>query len=411
VRGIRQEPGVLFEHLSTNKMYRREFIDRHTLRFPLGIHYEDQLFSAQAYCLARAFTIVPDPVYRWYISPFEAADALSISNQRHRIENVRDRVNVAKLIDDFLADSGHQEIKADKDYKFLKHDLRMYTGDLPYRTQDWIKQFNDEVSPYLDTLAPEAFQRLPRDQRVVIQLVRDGRYEEAQLASRGMGRGAGPREVTEDADGHVYWGAVAPADPDSARELEITDLALRTRPFRNALLRHEITRVAPAPGAGITLDVRTYDPGNQLPMGPVVATIHLAPTKKRLSTSFRLDPVRPGLFEGTVTIDLGAVPRPPHGFAGLRHPVLAITQHRQHNTGLLLAPLDFPKLSKKISRRGGLAGHRVTVEPEGHGGGRIQVVWERAGLLAKAEPHLPRLRRIAGPGLRQARGLVRGLTK
>jgi glycosyltransferase involved in cell wall biosynthesis len=411
VRGIESSPGMLFEHLSTNKMYRREFIDRHALRFPLGIHYEDQLFSAQAYCLARAFTVVTEPVYRWYISPFEAAGALSISNQRHRIENVRDRINVARLIDAFLVDSGHESIKTDKDYKFLKHDLRMYTGDLPYRTAEWIKEFNEEVSPYLATLAPQAFERLPRDQRVVIQLVRSGRYEEAQQAARGMTREVAPREVAEDGSGGVYWGSEVPTDPQAARELEIGDLDLRDRAFKNALLRHEITRVTPGSGARLTLDVRTYDPGNQLPMGPVVATVHLAPTDNRLSVSFRLDPVRPGLFEGTVTLDLAAVPLPPHGFAGTRHPVLAITQHRQHNTGLLLAPLEFPRLTKRIGYHHGLAEHLVTVEPEGHGAGRLQVVWERSGLLAKAEPHLPALRKLAGPGLRRARGLVRGLAK
>ncbi|MCX3064069.1 glycosyltransferase family 2 protein [Streptomyces beihaiensis] len=409
VRGVREEPGVLFEHLSTNKMYRREFIDRHTLRFPLGIHYEDQLFSARAYCLARAFTIVPEPVYRWYISPLEAADALSISNQRHRVENVRDRINVARLIDAFLADSGHQDIKADKDYKFLKHDLRMYTGDLPYRTPEWIKRFDDEVSPYLATLTPEAFERLPRDHRVVIRLVRDGRYEEARIAARGMDRRVGPREVAQDAAGHVYWGPVVPAAPDSARELDITDLALRARPFRDALLRHEVTRVAPADGARVTLDVRTYDPGRRLPTGPVVATVELAPARERLRASFRLDPVRPGLFEGSVTLDLGAVALPPHGFSGRRHPVLAITRHGQRNTGVLLAPLDFPRLSREVGYRRGTAGHRVTVEPEGHGAGRVQVTWERAGLLAKAEPHLPALRKAVGPALRRTRRLVRAL--
>ncbi|AEW96597.1 MULTISPECIES: glycosyltransferase family 2 protein [Streptomycetaceae] len=411
VRGIHASPDMLFEHLSTNKMYRREFIDRHDLRFPEGIHYEDQLFSAQAYCLARAFTVLPEPVYRWYISPFEAADALSISNQRHRIENVRDRINVARLIDDFLVASGNEAIKADKDYKFLKHDLRMYTGDLPYRTHEWIKQFNEEISPYLETLAPSAFERLPRDQRVVIQLVRSGRYEEAQLAARGLGRNIAPREVTEDGSGRVYWGPVVPADPDAARELEISDLDLRDRAFKSALLRHEIVRVSPGSGSRITLDVRTYDPGNQLPMGPVVATVHVAPGRKRLSTSFRLDPVRPGLFEGSVTIDLGEAALPPHGFAGVRHPVLAITQHRQHNTRLLLAPLDFPALRKKIAYHRGMAEHTVTVEPEGHSAGRLQIRWERAGLLAKAEPHLPALRKVAGPGLRRARGLLRGLAK
>ena len=411
VHGIREEPGMLFEHLSTNKMYRRAFIDRHTLRFPLGIHYEDQLFSAQAYCLARAFVLTTTPVYRYYFAPYESEQAATISNQRHRIENVRDRVNVARLIDAFLTESGHDDIKADKDYKFLKHDFRLYAGDLPYRTPAWIKQFADETIPYLDTLDPEAFERLPRDQRVVIRLVRDGRYEEAQLAARGMGREVAPREVTEDSTGRVYWGPFVPADPGSARELEITDLELRDRPFRTALLRHEITTVTSGPAAALTLDVRTYDPGRQLPMGPVVATVHLAPGRKRLSTSFRLDPVRPGVFEGSVTFDLADAPLPPHGFAGLRHPVLALTRHGQHRSGLLLAPLDFPGLSRTVPYRRGLAGHQVIVEPEGHGAGRLQVVWERTGLLARAEPHLPALRRLAGPGVRRVRGLLRGLTR
>ncbi|MEU6392358.1 glycosyltransferase family 2 protein [Streptomyces sp. NPDC046939] len=395
VRGVREEPGVLFDHLSTNKMYRKAFIDRHTLRFPVGLHYEDQLFSAQAYCLARAFTVVPDPVYRWHIAPYEAAGARSLSNQRHRIENVRDRIAVARRVDAFLRDSGHEDIAVDKDFKFLKHDLRMYLGDLPYRPTEWIEEFGAEITPYLATLAPQAFQRLPRDQRVVVQLVRDGRYEEARLAARGLGRQVGPREVTWGSDGRVHWGPVRPAGPDAARELDLTDLGLRTRPFRTALLRHEITRVAPGTGSRVVLDVRTYDPGLQLPVGPVAATVCLAPGKKRLRTSFRLGPVRPGLFEGTVTLDLAAVPLPQHGFAGRRHPVLVLNEHGRHHTGILLAPLDFPPFEKELLRRRGPGGHLVTVEPEGHGSGRLQITFRRTGLLARTEPHLTRLRALA----------------
>jgi hypothetical protein len=38
---------------------------------------------------------------------------------------------------------------------------------------------------------------------------------------------------------------------------------------------------------------------------------------------------------------------------------------------------------------------------------RLQVLWERAGLLAKAEPHLPAIGRVVGPGLKRVRGLMR----
>lgn len=177
--GIAADPRLLFEHLSTSKMYARAFLDRHGLRFPEGIHYEDQLFSARAYCLAKRFTIVPEPVYRWYVAPYATSEAASISNQRHKLANVRDRIHVQHLIDAFLAESGHESLREDKDYKFLKHDFRMYAGDLPYRDEAWLSSFADLVTPYLDTLAPGAFARLPRAERVVLQLIRDRRLPEA----------------------------------------------------------------------------------------------------------------------------------------------------------------------------------------------------------------------------------------
>ncbi|MFC7310501.1 glycosyltransferase family 2 protein [Streptomyces monticola] len=401
VEGIEAEPGLLFEHLSTSKMYKKEFLDRHSLRFPEGIHYEDQLFSAQAYCLARAFTIIPKPVYRWYIEPFAAAGAASISNQRHKISNVRDRIYVQTLIDSFLKESGHTAIQEDKDYKFLKHDFRMYAGDLPFRDEEWLREFADAVNPYLAQLSPGAYARLPRAEHVVIRLLRDGRLADAQLAARGMGHGVAPRETaTDPATGRVYWGDHVPGSDDSRRELDLTDEALDSRPFASAQFRHEITEVTKGTGATVELRVRTYDPGLQLAVGPHTAAVHISPAGRRLTTKFRLDPVRPGVFEGTVRLDLAAAPLPVHGFAGVRHPVLELEENRRRNTGLLLAPLDFPTLTAVVRYRG-VAAHRVTVEPEGHNSGRFQVRWEPEGALVKAvRPLAQRVGNRAG-GLRQ----------
>ncbi len=151
---------------SPSKMYARAFLDRYDLRFPEGIHYEDQLFSTQAYCLAKEFTIIPEPVYRWHIAPYAATEAASISNQRHKLDNVRDRVHVhvhvQRLVDGFPTESGHAGLREDKDYKFLKHDFRMYAGDLPYRDEEWLSSFADLTNPYLETLSPAAYARLPR---------------------------------------------------------------------------------------------------------------------------------------------------------------------------------------------------------------------------------------------------------
>ena len=52
---------IFFDPLSTNKIYRREFLDRHGIRFPEGVHYEDSLFSTKVYCLAETHRDHPQP--------------------------------------------------------------------------------------------------------------------------------------------------------------------------------------------------------------------------------------------------------------------------------------------------------------------------------------------------------------
>ncbi|MFJ8602852.1 glycosyltransferase family 2 protein [Streptomyces shenzhenensis] len=403
--GIEDDPRLFFEHLSTSKMYARAFLDRHDLRFPEGIHYEDQLFSAQAYCLAKAFTIIPEPVYLWYIAPYAAADSASISNQRHKLDNVRDRIHVQRLIDAFLTDSGHAALRKDKDYKFLKHDFRMYAGDLPYRDEEWLRAFAEITVPYVSALAPGAFARLPRPERVVIQLVRDGRLSEARHAARGLGQGVAPRQVTADPQGGgTYWGDRIPTTAWTRRELDVTDLELDTRPFPSAQFRHEITELTPEPGAGLSLRIRTYDPGLRLPVGPQRAALLLAPGRRRLTAPFRLVPVRPGVFEGRVRLDLATAPVPLHGFAGVRHPLLRIEHQGLAHTSLLLAPLSFPALTTRVGYHSGAAPHDLTVEPEGRNPGRLQIRWRPAGVTDRLTR--PLVRRLDRPGLRRAARLL-----
>ncbi|GAA3968059.1 glycosyltransferase family 2 protein [Streptomyces marokkonensis] len=408
--GIEADPRLFFEHLSTSKMYARAFLDRHDLRFPEGIHYEDQLFSARAYCLAKTFTVVPEPVYRWYVAPYAASETASISNQRHKLTNVRDRVHVQRLIDAFLAESGHESLRGDKDFKFLKHDFRMYAGDLPYRDDAWLASFADIVGPYLDTLAPGAYARLPRAERVVLQLIRDRRLSDVRIAARGLGHDVAPRRTAPDAaDGRTYWGEEIPHSEQARGELDLTDLDLHTRPFFCALLRHEITEVARNVGASIDLTVRTYDPALRLPVGPRRATLLLSPGRRRLAVAFRLDPVRPGLFEGRVRLDLAAARLPLQGFEGVRHPVLRLQHQGQTHTGLLLAPLSFPLLTARVPYYAGTLPHRVTAEPEGHAPGRLQIRWQPVGTTATLIR--PAARRVATPRVKRAARLAASILR
>ncbi|RST09763.1 glycosyltransferase family 2 protein [Streptomyces sp. WAC05374] len=398
VRGIEDEPRLLFEPLSTNKMYRKEFLDRHALRFPEDVHYEDQLFSARAYTLARAFTVITEPVYRWYIAPHAPSGAATISNRRHLISNVRDRITVARMIDDFLAGHGvPAAVREEKDHKFLSHDLRLYAGDLPHREVAWIERFAAEVLPYLEGLSPTAFRRMRRDERVVVGLLREGRYEEARLAARGLGHGTGPRRTVTDGDGRTYWGGTLPRTPQGRDDLDLTELDLAGCPFGSARFRHEITRVGRGEDGAVELRLRTYDPGRRLPLAPLPARLHVSPGGRRLTVPVRMDPAGRGVFEGAVRLDVTAATLPAHGFQGVRHPVLEVTDGRAGNTGVLLAPLDFAPFEVAGARR-----HRVTVEPEGREAGRLQLRWRPAGVVGRLL--VPAVRR--GPVRRAAKALL-----
>ncbi len=196
------------------------------------------------------------------------------------------------------------------------------------------------MNPYLDTLSPGAYARLPRAERVVLQLLRDRRLPEARLAARGLGYGVAPRRTTADPEGRVYWGDRVPDTVAARRELDLTELEPDTRPFSGAPFRHEITGIARVPGAGacVELTVRTYDPALRLPVGPQRASLLISPGRRRLTVPFRLDPVRPGVFQGAVRLDLGEARLPLSGFAGARHPLVRLTGGGQSNQALLLAP-------------------------------------------------------------------------
>ncbi|GHD99717.1 glycosyltransferase family 2 protein [Streptomyces alanosinicus] len=404
VESIESDPDLLFWPLSTNRMYTADFLNRHNLRFPEGVHYEDQLFSIQAFCLAKAFTIIPEPVYVWHIEPFAAAETATISNQRHKISNVEDRIRVHRMIDDFLEESGHTGLREDKDYKFLKHDFRLYAGDLPYRDEDWVGAFADIMNPYLDTLSPGAYARLPRSERIVLELLRERRLDDVRPAARGLAPQVAPRQVTADASGVPYWGDSVPSTERGRRELDVSDLELDTRPFPSAQFRHEITELTPGPGATLTLAIRTYDPGLRLPVGPQRASLLLSPGGRRMTVPFRLNPISPGVFEGEVRLDLTTAALPLQGFAGARHPLIRLQQQGLSNSGLLLAPLAFPTLKTRIDYRSGAAPHEVTIEPEGRAPGRLQFHWRPVGVTARVIR--PVIKRVAPPKVRKAAKLL-----
>ncbi|MEU5215997.1 CDP-glycerol glycerophosphotransferase family protein [Streptomyces sp. NPDC020807] len=386
VHGIAEAPEYFFDHLSTNKLYRTGFIRENALTFPEGIHYEDQLFSAQAFSLAESFAVVPWSVYTWRLAP----ESVSISSSRHKIQNVADRIGVARLIDTWFDENGRGGLRAEKDYKFLRHDFRLYLGDLPFRDAEWIAEFAAVVTPYLDEIADDTYARLSREERVCIHLLRTGRLEEAAVAARQLGRPQlAPRVVTR-ADGVDYWGALAPADAADRAELDISDWHLREHTLGTGRLRHELTSVSVL-GPVLRLEIRTYDPAGLI-TDDTVASVKLAAYKKPLSVPLALRPDGDGQYVSRAELDLSKVPVGKVGVSSRRHPVVSLECDGERRTDVLLA--DHAQQDFRVTVRYHKFGiHHLRIQAEQKGAGRLEVTWERSGVLKSLEPLGPYARK------------------
>ena len=202
-------PDLLRDTLSTNKCYRRAFLEEHAIRFPEGYHWEDLLFSATAYLNAERIVLIPNPVYYWEV--VVRAAAKSISNQRSNIGNVRDRIGIHRkvdaVLDAFPDERGREEIRLAKAVKFLEHDLVLYLRELPYQTDEYIAECRQLFRDYLQTLPLEqAYARCSHRVAVVgaFLLINEDWPNLVTVAENLLDRTRVTTDLVER-DGRVYW--------------------------------------------------------------------------------------------------------------------------------------------------------------------------------------------------------------
>ncbi|TDD39594.1 glycosyltransferase family 2 protein [Nonomuraea terrae] len=254
VAGIREDPELFLDCFSTNKLYDTAWLREHLVRFPEDIHYEDHVFAAELYAVARRFAVVPWTVYHWHRAPATSSISLSVDD----LENVRQRVIAARLSDDILRDYGASDLVPHRQYRFVRQDLRVYLNPLPLRDVVWVKEFASIVRPYLEEIPEAVIERIPPLDRVCCRLILDDRIEDLRVAAASLtGPRAAPRAAVQR-NGRTYWGtSVSP-------QLDITKLRLAELPFSHSRLRHEITAIS-SDGRRVRMTVRTYDPFGALP--------------------------------------------------------------------------------------------------------------------------------------------------
>ncbi len=238
-RGVRENPLLFFDPLSTNKIYRREFLDRHGIRFPEGIHYEDSLFSTEVYCQAGSIAVIPNEIYYWRV--VEDAEEASITQRRHEFENFRDRIAVHRLMDDYLLSHDSADLKVWKDFKFVRHDLKLYLTDLAYRDADYQQKFMRLAADYCATISDETLAMAYPLERICVAMIRRMDVEETLRTVDYLRYGFKLSTDLVERAGRVYWTAKYIDTAEDRAVMDVTEMGFHRLPFSRINLFNEVT--------------------------------------------------------------------------------------------------------------------------------------------------------------------------
>ncbi|MDA2806044.1 bifunctional glycosyltransferase/CDP-glycerol:glycerophosphate glycerophosphotransferase [Nocardiopsis suaedae] len=166
---VTRRENLLTDRLATNKVWRRDFWDRHGLAFPEGVLYEDISVAIPAHFLASGVDVHTAPVYLWRERP---GDDPSITQDRLHPKGLRDRYRAVRATADFLAGHGRPEDRLRWDAIALGSDLRIFLQLLGDADDAFRALFCDLAGEYMRRGHPRTLTRLPAFERLKWHLVR-----------------------------------------------------------------------------------------------------------------------------------------------------------------------------------------------------------------------------------------------
>ncbi|MFF9760965.1 MULTISPECIES: bifunctional glycosyltransferase/CDP-glycerol:glycerophosphate glycerophosphotransferase [Streptomyces] len=170
---------LIYDRTVWNKLFRRSFWDRHSIRFPEGVMYEDSWVNMYAHFSAAKVDVITDIVYFWRRR--EGGAAPSITQRHSELSNLRDRVAAVRSVSRFLGDQDSREYADSKrkyDLACLKSDLMLHLKVLPDADEEYQHSFVQWANEFLDETDLTIIDELPADARVKWLLVRERRLAE-----------------------------------------------------------------------------------------------------------------------------------------------------------------------------------------------------------------------------------------
>lgn len=155
---ILNNPNLIYDTTSWNKLFKTEFYLKNNFKFPENILYEDIPVTIPAHFKANSVGVITDVCYLWRVRD---GVTKSITQDRTAVSNFLDRIKIMDMVEDFYAKNvTDQQSLIMKDFKWLEIDLKLYVNQMKNASEDFQKIAFREINRYLEHIGKEPFNKL-----------------------------------------------------------------------------------------------------------------------------------------------------------------------------------------------------------------------------------------------------------
>lgn len=226
---VDDHPLILRDIFLWNKMFSRDFWDKHVGQIPEGVLYEDQETIVRAFLRAASFDVLRRPVYVWRIRE----DNSSITQQKGDINDLRDRMNAAITVTNLVRAEGNDIIRNAWYVKSLGEDLRPYINKVPNTGEDYWHVLQHAVSVLYSAAGSDVLSELPVGERVLAFLTAENRRSEVEDVLVAMRDHGQTFTIFDDKNvlvaAPIYAGSLSSALPSEILQIRDIDTKIHTR--------------------------------------------------------------------------------------------------------------------------------------------------------------------------------------
>ena len=223
-------PGALWDVIACNRMFRRTFWVEKVGGFRSGLAYEDHVPMVAGYVRAATFDLLSRTTYHWRYRE----NLTSESQQKHRLGNLRDRLEVKAEAAALLEAEASPAVRAAWLGRVLDTDLTSYIDFALIADDAYRALLSDGIRLYRSLADDEAMTHIRVLQKIRGFLAAEGRWD-LVVGVQTWFREMGGMPATEVVDGRVYLRVLPGTLAGLELPLEVRELAWHETDLRACL--------------------------------------------------------------------------------------------------------------------------------------------------------------------------------